>query len=159
MVDYMTRAREIEEQLAKLNWGLVQDEFVKQYPGDITVLKDDLQGKLATIRTDIGQLGSLKEKNFFPGNPIFDDQYRLLIKDVETIGVSLEFDINPKLEKIAQTLLTKAEESADKEDKSLLERAKEALTEAINAVADPVIKLAALAKALETVLKFFKVIA
>ncbi len=81
---------------------------------------------------------------------------RLLIQHVESISVSLEFDINPALEDILENLLEEAAPQANTPPlKSRYDKAQDAVESALDLVATPLAKLAAMIGALETILDSF----
>jgi hypothetical protein len=156
--DYKSRAQIIETQLAELLNLVMRDEFAETYEGDVKKLRQELEDHLITLRTDMGQLVDLEKKSFFPGNPIFEDQQRVLIKDIEATGVALELRINPQLVEIALSLKAKAQgvQNFDEGKKGLLQRTMEAVDKAIGLVAEPLTKAAALITALKTLIMFFQ---
>jgi len=158
MEDYKVRAQNIETRLAELLDLVMQDEFAEVYKGDVEKLRRELESRLTTLRTDMRQLTELGKKSFFPGNPVFEDQQRVLIHDIEATGVALEFRINPQLEEIALSLRAKAQEvpNLDGGKRGLLQRAVETVDRAIGLVAEPLVKAAALVTALKTLITFFQ---
>jgi len=155
MPEARERAEKLENQLSGLLFVVNREDFAGLYDGDVDKTKVLLEKYLTTLRTDMRQMSDVEEANFFAGDPRFDNVSRALIQDVETIGVELEFNINPKLESIAKQLAEKAEK-AKTGDQGLLSQAFEALDKAIVMVAAPVAKAAALATAINTLVDFFQ---
>ena len=83
-------------------------DFAGLYDDNIGETKALLKKYLKTIRADMWQMSEVEERNFFTGDPRFDNVKRALIQDVEAIGVDLECEINPKFEFIAKQLAEKA---------------------------------------------------
>jgi len=155
MSDVRTRAEELEGQLSELLHLVNHEDFADLYDGDVTKTKTLLKDHLKTLRTDMQQMSEVEKAGFFAGDPRFDNVKRALIQDIESIGVDLEFEINPKLEAIAKQLGEKAKK-AETGDKGLLQQAFEALDKAIAMVAAPVAKAAALTTAIKTLMDFFQ---
>lgn len=155
MTEARERAEELESQLSDLLYLLNNEDFVELYDGDVGETKALLKKRLTTLRTNMRQMLHIAKANFFPGNPIFDDANRLLIKEVESIGVDLEFEINPQFESIAKQLAEKAKKS-ETGHKGSLQRAIEAFDKAIAIVEAPVAKAAALATAIKILMDFFQ---
>jgi hypothetical protein len=157
MTEAQERAEEIESQLSELLHLVNHEDFADLYDGDVGETKALLKERLTTLRTNMRQMSHIAKANFFPGNPIFDDANRLLIKEVESIGVELEFEVNRKFESIANQLAEKAKK-AEVEGKGSFQKAFEALDQAFAIVEAPVAKAAALTTAIKTFMDFFQAI-
>jgi hypothetical protein len=153
MTAALERAIELETQLSDLLALVSRDDFANHY-SEARETREVLKKHLSTIRTDISQLSDSKNAAFFAGDPRMENANRDLIRDVETIGVELEFDINPRLESAAKLLAEQAK-AANSGDKGLLQRAAEELDKAL-ALGSPLIKAAALATAIKTLLSFWQ---
>lgn len=92
------QAAELESQLSDLLSLANREDFADLYSGDISEIKALLREHLTTLRADIQQMSEVEEANFFVGDPRFDNVKRVLIQDVEAIGMYLEFEIKPKFE-------------------------------------------------------------
>ncbi len=155
MTEARERAEMLESQLSELLSLVNREDFATLYDGDISETKELLKNHLTTLRADMRQMSNIEEANFFAGDPRFDNVNRALIQDIESIGVDLEFEINPKLQSVANQLAEKAKK-AETGDKGLLQRAFEILDKAIESVGAPIAKAAALATAIKTLMDFFQ---
>lgn len=154
MSEIQKKAVALENQLSDLIMLLGQPEVTEK--SDVGEVRGSLMKHLATLRTDLQQLSDTDKANFFPGNPIFDDNRRRLALEINQIGVALEFDINPKVELVVEQLATQAQKEAGAGDKNILEKALEWADKALKTVGEPLAKAAALATAIKTLVEFFK---
>jgi len=153
MTKALERAKEFERQLSELLSLVNHKDFASIYDGDVDETKALLKKHLITLRVDMQQMSDVDEANFFAGDPRFYHANRPLILDVEAIGVDLEFEINPKLESTARQLAEKAKK-AEAGDKGLLQQTLEALDKAIEMIASPIAKAAALTTAIKALMDF-----
>jgi len=157
MTEAQERAEQLENQIYDLLTLVKRDDFADVYTGDVDEAQASLKSHLETLRTSIRQLSAVEDEDFFVGDRQLANVERTLIKNIEAIGVELEFEINPKLVATAKQLAEKAER-VKAEDQGLLNQAFEALDRAIAMVAAPVTKAAALAMAIKTIMDFFQAV-
>jgi hypothetical protein len=122
-------------------------------------LQDELRAQLIKQSADLTalsqQLQNLRSQNYLPGDRSLANYERDLLSGIERIRLEIKININPKLQAIANRLAEKAE-TTEAQDKTMIQRAREFISEAASNAPKPILQAAALAKAIEILVKFFQ---
>ncbi len=156
MTTALDRAGALDHQLSELVTLASREDFASHY-SEVDKIKELLKKHLSTLRTDTRQLLDMGAATLFAGDPRIENMNRSLIQDIETIGVDIEFEINPKLEIIAKQLVKEVEKK-EGSDRGFMETAMDELAKAIELVGSPIAKAAGLAAAIKTLLDFWHAI-
>lgn len=145
--------RDLQKFLAIVNNELLNTEYDSD--GEITELYTQLTTLLVKLRARLDEFEGLGSETVYRNDPSLGNMRVALLEALGRYSLEVAHDVNPKLERLATKLQTTLA-SASGEDSTLIQREQTTLNEAIRKIGEPLIKAAALAKAIETFLGFIK---
>lgn len=159
MNEFDKQIHELENNLVQAYETLSQIVRAQMTDRNIDNLINQINKLIAEVRTDRTQYNALRKNYRSPADPTFENQLWPYVNRLEDVRRRLETDINPRIQRVADKLHEVAKtqaSSATDEKRNLLQDASTQLSKTLQSITEPIAKLGALVKGLESIFNFFQ---